>query len=125
MTLQAIYKSGWFKHLKTLGGMALLSLIITNPFGRENPELIRWLPSYAYTFLITASMWLGNGYISAYIDRNISWVEAPVRRITIGVLSMVVYTTLITLLLLEGVESFNGQEFSESSGSKRKSRKDR
>ena len=111
MSIEAVHKSSWFK---TLIGMALLSLLLTNPFGREDTDLIRWLPSYLFTFTITAAMWLGNGYINEFINRRVSWVEAPGKRITLGVLAMVLYTTFITLLLLEGFEWYYEQEFSSS-----------
>jgi sensor histidine kinase YesM len=44
-------------------------------------------------------MWYGNGYVSHYIDRHVSWLDNPAKRFGLGVLATVVYSTLAILLL--------------------------
>lgn len=59
---------------------------------------------YAYVSLFSTSvwfaMWLGNSLLAHYMDRLISWIDAPVKRALIGVLGTVVYSTAAVGLIM-------------------------
>ncbi|AHM61558.1 signal transduction histidine kinase [Flammeovirgaceae bacterium 311] len=110
MSLEAVNKTNWRSHLL---GMFLLSLGLTilNVWGRvEEPAGI--LRNFMYTFTVVAAMWIGNGWITDWLDARISWVEKPSLRFSAGVLLMVLYTTGIYVLIIETIEWVNEQEFS-------------
>jgi sensor histidine kinase YesM len=46
----------------------------------------------SFTCLIWLFLWLGNAYLSNWIDQKISWHEKPVLRLTVGIAGMLVYT---------------------------------
>ena len=45
-----------------------------------------------FSFCLWISLWIGNNSLTHYLNRKISWVEFPVRRLVIGVLTTVIYT---------------------------------
>ena len=49
-------------------------------------------------------MWIGNGELTHMISKWISWVEFPVKRLVIGVISTVVFTVLVAIGLLKSWE---------------------
>lgn len=53
---------------------------------------------FMYSVALTIGLWLGNGYISEILDRAISWIEQPVKRLLVGLLAMFGYSTLYTLI---------------------------
>lgn len=46
----------------------------------------------SFTCLIWLVLWLGNAYLSNWIDQKISWYEKPVLRLAVGIAGMLVYT---------------------------------
>jgi LytS/YehU family sensor histidine kinase len=50
-------------------------------------------------------MWFGNENISHSLDKRIQWTKEPTKRFVWGVIAMVVYTVLATLLLRQIAES--------------------
>jgi LytS/YehU family sensor histidine kinase len=53
-------------------------------------------------------MWFGNENISHSLDKRIQWTKEPTKRFVWGVIAMVVYTVLATLLLRQIAESIFG-----------------
>jgi LytS/YehU family sensor histidine kinase len=49
-------------------------------------------------------MWIGNSELTHYISTRISWVDFPVKRLTVGVVSTVVFTVLVAIGLLKSWE---------------------
>jgi two-component system, LytTR family, sensor kinase len=94
-------------------GILLLSLGITVLNNLDGSHQISsLLLSFFFTLLVCAALWMGNGWITDWISSKISWVEKPVLRFSLGVLAMVVYTTLIYMLIFETIEWYIGREFS-------------
>jgi sensor histidine kinase YesM len=46
----------------------------------------------SFTCLIWLSLWLGNAYLSQWIDTKISWQEKPGQRLLVGIVAMLIYT---------------------------------
>ena len=64
----------------------------------------------SFSFSLWVSLWAGNDFLAHFLNRKISWVEFPVRRLLIGVAATVLYTVsvvLIIILLLETLLNFD------------------
>lgn len=57
-----------------------------------------------FTTLMWCTMWIGNESITHFIDRKISWVKYPVRRLIIGVVSTVIFTVIVAIALARAYE---------------------
>ncbi len=55
-----------------------------------------WLISILYTFALSE----GNGYLDAYLDRFVRWVDQPVKRLVISIIAMFTYSSLAVLVIL-------------------------
>lgn len=55
-----------------------------------------------FTSTIWLVLWLGNAYLSEFLNRFISWHQQPVKRLLVGLLAMVVYTlgAVFTIIML-------------------------
>ena len=53
-----------------------------------------------YSFGIWLTQWKGNELISDWLDHRISWLSAPTRRFTWGIVSVLIYTPLSLIVLL-------------------------
>ncbi len=63
-----------------------------------------------FSFGLWVSLWIGNDALTHFLNRKISWVEFPVKRLVIGLITTVAYTVLTVLaiiLLWEEVMNFN------------------
>ena len=49
-------------------------------------------------------MWFGNEFISHALDKKISWTTTPVKRFVVGIVGMLIYTVVTTLLLVRLAE---------------------
>ena len=67
------------------------------------PECFTSFRRASLIIIFSGSFWVflgkGNEFITNYIDARISWLEQPVKRLTVGLLVMVIYTTGITTLI--------------------------
>lgn len=52
-----------------------------------------------HSFIVWAFLWKGNSYITIYLSNRVSWTQQPLRRFIVGMVSMIIYTTLIMFLL--------------------------
>ena len=110
MSLEATKTTNWRYHIL---GIVLLSIGFTflNNYNRlDQPGEV--LTSLIYTSVVCAAMWLGNGWITDWLSARISWVEKPGLRFTAGVLMMVLYTVIIYMIIIEGIEWYQQREFS-------------
>lgn len=85
--------------LKEIGGFILanmvFALIIMFAFmGTEYNSVNHFLIAFSWSFAICATQWLGHGYIFAYLDKKISWIEQPVKRAIWGLVSLVIYSAI-------------------------------
>lgn len=54
----------------------------------------------SFTCLIWLFLWLGNAYLSNWIDGKISWQEKPGLRLIVGIIGMLVYTISLVYALI-------------------------
>ncbi len=54
--------------------------------------------------IISATFWLvlseGNGYMATLVDKQVTWLENPIKRFIIGIVVLMIYTTLASLIIL-------------------------
>ena len=55
----------------------------------------------AFTASIWVSMWLGNEYLSVYLDAKISWTIQPAKRFMAGIAAMLIYTVSAMYALIQ------------------------
>jgi sensor histidine kinase YesM len=58
----------------------------------DNPRVF-WIIA-SFTSLIWVFLWKGNHYLGCYVDTKISWIETPVKRLTVGIITTMAYTFL-------------------------------
>lgn len=51
-------------------------------------------------------LWQGNAALTDFIDTKISWVDQPLKRLSVGLVAMIIYTTGAVVLLLVIFRSF-------------------
>lgn len=66
---------------------------------------IGWFVKVAsFTAAIWISMWLGNEYVSHFLDQKISWTRDPIKRFIIGIVAMLLYTVTAVFILVTSFE---------------------
>ncbi|MBL7775288.1 MAG: histidine kinase [Saprospiraceae bacterium] len=88
-----------FLIIGSIGGIVIV-VTFANPFKLYERGGWELLWSYYWRGGIgTATIWLGNAYLSGLPDRWANWMEAPVRRLFWSVLLTVAFTTVAWVLL--------------------------
>ena len=59
-----------------------------------------------WSSFIWAALWLGNAELGHFVTKKISWVEFPLRRLIVGIISTVIYTVSIVILIIKVSEYF-------------------
>ena len=67
-------------------------------------DLGKFLMTAFFSSVMWSMMWIGNSELTHYISTRISWVDFPVRRLTVGIISTVVFTVLVAIGLLKSWE---------------------
>ena len=64
--------------------------LVFNLITRPNPEdyALQWI----FSSLIAVVMWEGNGFVATSLDKVVTWIENPLRRLLLGVTCMMTYT---------------------------------
>jgi len=72
-------------------------------------SLLYFVTEIIWGMTIVMSQWLGNVFIVYQLDKRISWIETPVKRAVIGIISLIIYSVTafvlvqtIVNLILEG-----------------------
>lgn len=76
-------------------GVTVMLLMCRSCFSSWQNSLI----NIGFGTLACIVLWEGNGYLSDWIDRYVTWVEAPVKRFILGLIGMVVYSTLAFMVI--------------------------
>lgn len=58
-----------------------------------------------FTAAIWILMWLGNEYLSHFLNQKISWTKEPVKRFVFGIVAMLVYTIATISILVTAFEN--------------------
>ena len=67
-------------------------------------DLGKFLVIAFFSSVMWSMMWIGNSELTHYISIRISWVDFPVRRLTVGIVSTVIFTVLVAIGLLKSWE---------------------
>lgn len=88
---------------------SLLTTYFTCAGCRANYIRFAWVTSFSA--LLWIFLWIGNGELTDFINKKISWVKFPVRRLIVGVIGTVVYTVSVVLLITKAWEYFLNARF--------------
>lgn len=69
-------------------------------------DLHRYALVTFFSTILWISLWIGNGELTEFISKKISWVKFPVNRLIVGVIATVAYTVIIVLLIARSWEYF-------------------
>ncbi len=105
MTFWSYLKSRWV----LIGWLIISGGIMTFFVCDSCSDSLEWyVKATLFTAAIWISMWLGNEFISHYLDQKISWTKEPVKRFGIGIAGMLVYTIVAIFLLVKFSEVVMG-----------------
>ena len=72
-------------------------------------SLLYFITATIWGTTIIMSQWLGNVFIVHQLDKRISWIETPVKRAVIGIISLIIYSVtafvlvqILVYLIIEG-----------------------
>ena len=66
----------------------------------------RRIPLIIYFGVLWAALWKGNEWVSHLPEKYVSWLERPVARMIIGLLSHILFTIFVVFILQLMVELF-------------------
>ncbi|MDN4165511.1 histidine kinase [Cytophagales bacterium LB-30] len=55
---------------------------------------------WGYSFALWFFLWIGNGLLTDYLNYKVSWIHSPLKRLIYGLISTVLYTSVIVLIIL-------------------------
>jgi sensor histidine kinase YesM len=110
-------KSKWIEYNKVIL-ICILGSFITTYFTCQSchTNFERYLWVTFFSSLLWISLWIGNEVLSLFISTKISWVEFPVKRLIVGVLSTVSFTVTIVWCIVWVWEKALNFSFGGSSG---------
>lgn len=73
-------------------GVGTLSMWVLCEGCFEEPSMA--IKSLSFGIILSIVLWEGNGRLSVFLDRKISWVNEPVKRAVVGILGIVIYSAL-------------------------------
>ena len=79
-----------------IGSMAS-GIIFSNGAALKNP--LNFLVATVWSLIIWITQWYGNEYIFETIDKRISWLEKPVKRLVIGFVALIIYSSSAIILV--------------------------
>jgi sensor histidine kinase YesM len=89
------YRWLWILIIATLAGIVTGILCCLDCFGNREELYMNLVISV----LIWQSQWLGHAVIQTHLDNKIPWLNYPVKRIGLGILGVIIYTTVSFTLL--------------------------
>jgi sensor histidine kinase YesM len=87
--------------LISIAGSALMTFL-TCPTCSQGSNRYWWVTFFSAILWI--SLWIGNGMLTRFLNKKISWVEFPLKRFIWGICSTVIYTVSMVLLISKGWE---------------------
>ncbi|MCX6238494.1 MAG: histidine kinase, partial [Bacteroidia bacterium] len=89
-----------FSLLKYLLANAILSLLIIFIFmAGATHDLRSFVISFLWSFSICITQWSGLVVVHIYLDRKISWIETPVKKTFIEILTFLAYSSSAYILI--------------------------
>lgn len=77
-------------------------------------DLYRYSLVSFFCFCMWIFLWKGNGYVTDFVTSKISWLEQPVKRFIVGIISTVGYTVGIIAVMMILYDKLLGFSFGES-----------
>lgn len=74
-------------------------------------DLSRYLATSFFSGVMWFTMWVGNGELAGFLSKRIPWVKFPIKRLVFGVISTVIFTTLVAVGILKVWEYSRGFKF--------------
>jgi sensor histidine kinase YesM len=93
----AFLKQSWRIALWLVIAGAIMTTAISFGRGWSDPILLKVA---SFTCLIWLFLWLGNAYLSNWIDSKIKWQEKPGQRLLVGIIAMLIYTISLVYALV-------------------------
>ncbi|MFD2034305.1 sensor histidine kinase [Belliella marina] len=82
-------------------GIVLIVTIILCPKCFLTLEGIKGLlPNFIFSFCISSCLSFGGSWIEGYFDGKISWIEAPVKRLSLTAISYIIYSFSVSVILV-------------------------
>ena len=97
----AMRKQVWTKRI---GVVILLSFALTFLVSGGEWGSYQWVVSFIVTLILTCALWGGLTAISYFLNKHFSWTQQPVLRLTLGVISFIVYTLMVNVVVMELLE---------------------
>jgi sensor histidine kinase YesM len=102
--------------IKEYGYVALYSMVgalIMSYFSCDScrTDYWRFAATAFFSGVMWFVMWVGNSELTSFISKHIPWVEFPVKRLFVGVISTVVFTILVAVSILKFWEYSQGFKF--------------
>ncbi|MFP4470468.1 MAG: sensor histidine kinase [Bacteroidales bacterium] len=95
INVKGIRKTGLANLMQFMLANLVLAFIVVLAF-MDNPfrSTSTFALAMTWAFAICITQWLGHGYIFNYLDKEISWIEKPVKRALWGLAALIVYSVI-------------------------------
>ncbi len=102
-----------FKKYTTLILISLAGSLLTAYFTCHNCQshYVRYAWVASFSVLLWLLLWIGNDELNTFINRKISWVKYPLRRLVVGIISTIIFTVSAVLSLIKAWEYFLNAQF--------------
>lgn len=68
----------------------------------------KFLTNAGISTIMWMVMWIGNSELTHFLSKHLSWVEFPVKRLVVGVITTIIFTVSVALVLLKLYEYSRG-----------------
>ncbi|HQQ98861.1 MAG TPA: histidine kinase [Cyclobacteriaceae bacterium] len=75
---------------------------------------VHYLIVAAFSMALWILLWIGNDWLVHYLNDRISWVTSPVKRLVVGLLVTILYTSSVVLLVIAVWELATGETLGDS-----------
>ena len=103
---------GWGSLIAIAGSVVAIYFMCTSC--RSRVDLFIW--NVVFSSIAWLTLWTVNNELNHYLNRKISWIHAPIKRLTVGILATIFFTVLAIMMLLmtwEYIWDWNFVNYSE------------
>lgn len=96
-----MFKKIWISYSKVILISIVGSFLITYFTCQScHTDVERYLWGTFFSSLLWISLWIGNELLSIYVTSRIPWVQYPIKRLVVGVVSTVIFTVTVVLSIV-------------------------
>jgi hypothetical protein len=88
---------GWGTLLAIGGSFVMMYFVCTSC----RSDLEKYLWNVVFSSVAWMTLWVVNSELNNYLDRKISWIESPTKRLIAGILGTIFFTVLAILLIIK------------------------